>query len=120
MRGSDGQQQERTVEPVRVKVYGLFPRTRRRYLIETAMGGIFALILFAGWWFGWPQLRQRLVHLDLPPLMRVIVAVLDQAPWLLLAAILWKGMEVFLVLRAFARREAQKQVTDPTPPTTTG
>jgi hypothetical protein len=109
-----------TVEPVRVKVYGLFPRTRRRYLIETTLGVFLALLLLAAWWFGWPQLRQRLVHLDLPPRMRVIVAVLDQAPWLLLAAVLWKGMEVYFVLRAFARREAHKQVTGLSPPTTTG
>jgi hypothetical protein len=96
------------VEPERVKVYGLFPRTRRRYLIETAVGAFFALFLLAAWWFGWPRLRPRLVHRELPPLLRVTVAVLDQTPSILLAAVLWKGMEVYFVLRAFARKEAQQ------------
>ena len=108
------------MEPVRIKVYGLFPRTRRRYVIEAAIGAAFALLLFAAWWFGWPQLRQRLVHLDLPPLLRWTVAILDRTPSILLAAALWKGMEVLFVLRSFARKEAAKPVTESTTPTNLG
>jgi hypothetical protein len=104
--------EDRIVEPVRVKVYGLFSRTRRRYLIEAATGAVFGLLLFAAWWLGWPHLRQRLVNLDLPPLLRLIVAVLDRTPWILLGAALWKGMEVLLVLRAFAHKEARIQLTN--------
>src|SRR5215472_4192427 len=78
------------VEPVRVKVYGLFPRTRRRYVLEAVTGAVFGLFLFVAWWRGWPQLRQRLVALELPPLLRGIVAILDQTPRILLAAAVWK------------------------------
>src|SRR6476659_9227716 len=46
-------QEDRPVEPVRVKVYGLFSRTRRRYLIEAVTGAGFGLILFVAWWLGW-------------------------------------------------------------------
>jgi xylose isomerase len=95
---------------VRVKVYGLFPRTRRRYVIEAATGAAFGLFLFVAWWRGWPQLRQRLVALELPPSLRLIVAILDQTPRILLAAAVWKGMEAFVVLRSFARKEADNRI----------
>jgi hypothetical protein len=108
------------VEPVRVKVYGLFPRTRRRYFLEAMIGANFGLLLFVAWWFGWPQLRQRLAQFDLPPLFRLIVAVLDWTPWILLGAAVWKGMEVLLVSRAFARKEASNTIKESTTPTTTG
>jgi hypothetical protein len=99
------------VEPVRVKVYGLFSRTRRRYVIEAATGAVFGLLLFAAWWLGWPHWRQRLVALELPPFLRLIVAILDRTPWILLGAALWKGMEVLIVLRSFAHKEARTQMT---------
>jgi hypothetical protein len=94
------------VEPVRVKVYGLFSRTRRRYLIDAAIGTIFGLFLLVAWWLGWPILRQRLATLTLPPLLQVTVAVLDATPWILLGAAVYKGMEVLLVWRLFARKES--------------
>jgi hypothetical protein len=107
------------VEPVRVKVYGLFSRTRRRYLIEATIGAVFGSALFVAWWLGWSSLRQHLTAHDLPPALRFIVVVLDRAPWILLGAALIKGMEVFLVLRSFARREAlnrQKELSTPPDP----
>jgi hypothetical protein len=107
------------VQPQRVKVYGLFPRTRRRYLIEAASGALFGLALLIAWWLGWPQLRQHLVTRELPPLMQLIVRVLEWAPWILLAAALGKGMEVLFVLRSFARKEALDHKTDSIPPTPT-
>jgi hypothetical protein len=98
------------VEPVRVKVYGLFSRTRRRYAIEAIVGAVFGLLLFLAWWLGWPTLRQRLTAVDLPPLLQWIVRILDRAPWILLAAALCKGMEVLFVLRSFARKEASHRI----------
>ena len=100
------------MEPVRVKVYGLFSRTRRRYVIEAATGAVFGLLLFAAWWLGWPYWRQRLVNLDLPPFLLLTVKVLDRTPWILLGVALWKGMEVLIVLRAFAHQEARTRITN--------
>jgi hypothetical protein len=100
------------VEPVRVKVYGLFSRTRRRYVIEAALGTVFGLILLIAWWLGWPHLRQRLDALELPPFLQLTVAVLDWTPWILLGAVMWKGMEVLIVLRSFARKGARTRITN--------
>jgi len=91
------------VEPATVKVYGLAAKTRRRYLIESALGLGLAAVLFLAWWLGWPWLRQRLQQPELPGAARIIRAVLEQAPWILLGAVLLKGVEMVVVLRCFAR-----------------
>jgi hypothetical protein len=91
-------------------LYGLFSRTRRRYVIEAIMGAVFALFLFVAWWLGWPTLRQRLTAVDLPPVLQWIVRILDFAPWILLGAALCKGMEVLIVLRSFAHKEASHRI----------
>ena len=94
------------MEPVRVKVYGLFALTKRRYLTQAVAGVVFACVILVGWWFGWPPLRDRLTRHELPAAMGLIVAVLNNAPWIVLAAVAFKLIEVFFVLRAFARKES--------------
>jgi hypothetical protein len=101
------------VEPVRIKVYGLFSRTRRRYAIEAIAGAVLGFILLAAWWLGWPFLRQRLMVLELPPLLVLTIAVLDRAPWILLGAALYKGTEVLIVLHSFARKEVSDRSRNP-------
>jgi hypothetical protein len=97
-------------EPVRVKVYGLFALTRRRYLRQAATGLLSLGFLLVAWWLSWPSLRQPLDKLELPPTMSWIVAVLNRVPWILLGAGLYKCIEMWLVLRAYARREAAAAV----------
>ncbi len=93
------------MDPVRVKVYGLFSLTKRRYLGQAAAGAAFALAILAGWWFGWPPLRDRLTRADVPAsaFRDFLVGVLGNVPWIILAALIYKAIEVFFVLRAFAR-----------------
>ena len=95
------------MEPVRVRVYGLFPLTKRRYLGQAVAGVVATLLVFVGWWFAWPPMRDRLTRPGLPPsaIRDVIVAVMNNVPWILLAVLVYKGIEVFFVLRAFARKE---------------
>ena len=99
------------MEPVRVKVYGLFSLTKRRYLAQAVSGVVFAVLIFAGWWFGWPPLRDRLTRAEAPAsaFRDLLVAVLDNVPWILLAVLAYKGIEVFFVLRAFARHTNPKR-----------
>jgi hypothetical protein len=92
------------VEPVRVKVYGLFSLTKRRYVGQAIAGVVFALLILAGWWFGWPPLRDRLTSAPPSALRDFLVAILGNVPWIVLAVLVYKAIEVFFVLRAFARR----------------
>jgi hypothetical protein len=98
------------VEPVRVKVYGLFSRTRRRYLIEAIAGVGSAMVLLIAWYFGWPPMHERLTRPELPPsaYRTLLVAVLNNVPWILMAALAYKMAEVYVVLRILARKEGKK------------
>jgi hypothetical protein len=107
------------MEPVRVKVYGLFWRTRQRYLIDSAVGLACLLALFIGWFPAWPHLKGRIETIErfrvengepgLPTYMQITVAVLDVLPLILTATALFKCLEMFIVLRAFARKEAEQK-----------
>jgi hypothetical protein len=99
------------VEPVRVKVYGLFSLTKRRYVTQAVTGVVFVGLLFAGWCFGWPPLRDRLTQAAAPEsaFRDFLVAVLDNVPWILFAVFVYKAIEVFFVLRAFARHTNPKR-----------
>jgi hypothetical protein len=101
--------------PVRIKVYGLFARTRRRYLIEAAVGGLLLLGALVAWWLGWPELEARLKRL--PPSRGVLMteAVLANAPWIVLAAAVLKSIELIAVLRRFTREETLQRARNPQP-----
>ena len=97
------------MEPVRVKVYGIYSHTRRSYVVQAIFGlGAVAGLLIA-WWFGWQELRQKLTQptVTLPTFMYVTIAVLDKVPWILGAITLIKVFEMWIVLRRFARKEAE-------------
>jgi hypothetical protein len=100
---------------VRVKVYGLFPLTRRRYLWQAAFGGLGLSLLFAVWLAAWPQIAERLPHVRLDPWAAAVVAVVAQTPWILLALALFKAVEMWFVLRLFAVREAEQRKAAPPP-----
>ena len=93
--------------PVRVKVYGLHSLTRRSYLRQAAAGGAILVLLLFAWWAGWPGLRLSFKGRELPPWMRLTVQVLDNVPWILLGAGVFKAFEMWIVLRAFTRRERE-------------
>ena len=98
------------MEPVRVKMYGLFALTKRRYLSQAVTGVVAAVAILVGWYFAWPSMQQRLMRPDLPPsaFRDWIVAILGNVPWIVLAALLYKAMEVCIVLGIFARKQAQQ------------
>ncbi len=105
--------------PVRVKVYGLFPRTRRRYVTEAFVGGLLLLAALVTWWLGWPELAARLKRL---PQVRGVVmteAVLANVPAIVLTAAVLKSIELIVVLRRFTYKQALQNARDsqPQPPT---
>jgi hypothetical protein len=101
------------VEPVRVKMYGLFSLTKRRYLGQAVSGAIGAAIVFGGWFFAWPPMYRTLTQHELPPsfFREMIVVVLSNVPWILLAALVYKAIEVYVVLQIFGRKEASAPKT---------
>ena len=103
------------MEPVRVKVYGLFSLTKRRYVSQAVAGVVGAVVVFVGWFFAWPPMRDRLTRPDLPPssFREMIVAILSNVPWILLAALVFKAVEVYIVLSIFGRKEAAAAAKTP-------
>ena len=96
--------------PVRVKVYGLFARTRRRYLTGAAGGVLLLLAALVTWWLGWAELQARLKRLPQVRGVRMTEAVLANAPWVIFAAAVLKSIELVVVLRR--RPEPAAEVHD--------
>jgi hypothetical protein len=96
------------VQPVRIKVYGLVPMTRRRYLTQLAVAVVLALVLLGLWWFLWPGRRAQLLSNPSPARQRVGAAV-DAVPWVILAVAGAQAVEAWFVLRRFARKEAARE-----------
>jgi hypothetical protein len=102
--------------PVRVKVYGLISLTRRTYLFCVAVGvvGLVALLVLWGLTAGTPTPAEKADNFPLTP----IYLWRNYAPWLLAAAALLEGIEVYVVLKRFRRAEAERRqapAADPTP-----
>jgi hypothetical protein len=107
------------MEPVRVKLYGLFWRTRTRYLIDSGIGLAVLGAMVIGWFSCWPPLKDKLEVIEhhqiqagkppLPPYMQITIAVLNVLPIILGATALYKGMEMYFVLQNFARKEAESK-----------
>ena len=102
------------MEPVRVKVYGLFAWTRRRYFVQSVLDFVSGAAVLLFWLLVWPGMKQNVMRFDPPPThLIVVVAVLDQVPWILLAATAVKVFEMWIVLRRFARKEAEQLAAPP-------
>ena len=96
------------MEPARIKLYGLFWMTKRRYLFQAVVSVLGAVLILAGWYVAWPGLRARLTQPELKESKprTTMVAVMDDVPWILFAALAYEAAEVYLVLRMFARKTA--------------
>jgi rhodanese-related sulfurtransferase len=90
------------VQPVKVKVYGVVPMTRDRYMRQLAFAVLLAVALLALWWFGWPGLRSKMDTLSSTTWVRKMF---DLAPWVIVAALVQQAIESWIVLGLFARKE---------------
>lgn len=104
--------------PVRVKLYGLVPMTRRRYLAQLVVALVLAGVLLLGWWLYWPRVRAKLMPADSPMLERLVVF-WNVAPAVVLSILVLQGIEAWFVLRLFARKEAAARAEVPPPPGST-
>jgi hypothetical protein len=94
-------------EPVRVRLYGLIPMTRGRYLTQAALLVLLAAVVMAAWLILWmPRLTAAR---DASPQLASIQTCLSYLPWALLALVTAQGVETIFVLRAFARKEAGRR-----------
>jgi hypothetical protein len=92
--------------PVRIKLYGLLPMTRRRYVFQLVIGAGLAVGLLAAWWLRWPTLREELRMVRTPTMDRLI-AFWDLVPWVIIAFAAVQAVEAWYVLRLFARKEKE-------------
>ena len=88
--------------PVRIKVYGLIPLTRRGYLLCQAGGVVLLLVLLVLW-------ALFIAPKPMPPQLALPWRlVLENTPLIFLVVVLLEGVETFVVLRRFRRAEAQR------------
>jgi hypothetical protein len=97
-------------EPVKVKLYGLVSRTRRGYLTYSVFE-VLGLVAFVSVWFlRWPIYRKVLLPLDKQPAFgRVYIPIMDAVPWIVLCLIVYKLIELWVVLRRFALKEEEQR-----------
>ena len=88
--------------PVRVKLYGLIPMTRRRYLVQFVVALVLSVGLLVGWWLYWPTVRASLEASRSDMLDRVIWF-WDLAPWVIGGIVVVQMIEAWVVLRQFRR-----------------
>jgi hypothetical protein len=98
------------VEPVRVKLYGLFSMTRRRYMTQLVVAGLLVVALLVVWLVYCLTIRQQARGL---PSLEHVVLLLDLLPWIALGLGALQALEAFVVLRAFARKQAGQPPVEP-------
>lgn len=90
------------MEPVKVKLYGLFAVSRRGYLTQVAV----TVFLLVGLLIVWSYLPPPPAPQKAGAASHVIWPLLDALPWVVLALTVWLVLEAVFVLRRFAQKEA--------------
>jgi hypothetical protein len=103
------------VEPVRVKVYGLIPMTRRGYLTQLAVAALLIVVVLALRWLVWPAKRPDPANVH-EPRLRYVIAFFDNVHWIVAVVAVLLVLEAWLVLRRFARKEAEQASQPPAKP----
>jgi hypothetical protein len=102
------------VDPPRIKLYGLFPLTRRRYVAQVVAALVLAAGLLVGWWFFRESVRQQFEGAALPS-VELFLACWNALPVIVLVLVALQALEAFFVLRLFRRREADRAAEPPAP-----
>ena len=86
--------------PVRVKLYGLIPIARRRYVVQLVVALTLAAGLLLAWWLYWPTVRGSLQE-SRSAVLDGVVRFWDAAPYVILGIVVLQGIEAWIVLRRF-------------------
>jgi hypothetical protein len=86
--------------PVRVKLYGLIPITRRRYVTQLVVALTLAAALLLAWWLYWPTVRGSL-EASRSEVLDGVVRFWDIAPFVILGIVVLQVIEAWVVLRRF-------------------
>ena len=102
------------MDPVRVRLYGMFSRTKRQYVSQQIVA-VLMLIPLAGIWIYWRlQIAPELAGRTFPRHIAMMLSLFDMIPWLVVPLALAIGLETFLVMRIFARKEAAQRAAEAT------
>lgn len=101
------------MEPVRVRLYGIFWVTKRRYILQLILAAVLLAVLVTVS-VRWQEVRPRVIQAEMPWL-NVTVPFLDASPWIILAVTGLQVLEAFYVFRAFARKEREGPTAPPAP-----
>jgi hypothetical protein len=107
--------------PIRVKLYGLFALTKRRYLYQQAVAvGLTLVLLFV--WYRMPG-REAFAPAPgqesprVPADLEWLFWLTDKIPWIVGVLLTAIAAETYVVLRIFARKEVEQQsITPPESP----
>lgn len=100
------------MSPVRIRLYGLFPVTRRRYLLQLAVAGICVVVLLGLHLLFSPAVRSHLLDQRSEASLRFL-AFWQALPWLVAALAGLQLLEALIVLRRF--RDLRTASPDPVP-----
>ena len=86
-------------EPVRVKLYGFYSITKRKYVAQVVVAAVMIAFLFVAWLIFHQSLRDRLLALSVP-VLDTVVKVWDTVPWIVLTLAVLQVIEAYFVFRA--------------------
>ena len=93
--------------PVRVKLYGLIPITRRRYITQFVIALVLSAALLLAWWLYWPRVRLSL-EAARSDALDAIIRFWDFAAYFIIGIAALQAVEAWVVLRQFGRKEAER------------
>jgi hypothetical protein len=100
------------MEPVRIKLYGLFSTTRRGYVRQLLVAGLLCLALLS-FRLSLPPLPAHEELLRNQPSFRIILGFWTHLHWIVLGLMALLAVEALVVFRRFAREEARRQAAAP-------
>ena len=95
------------MEPIRIRLYGMFPLTRKRYVAQLVAALVLAGAVLGAWWFFRESVRQQFGNTEDANALR-FVAFWNVFPLVILAVVGLQLLEAFFVLRLFRRKEAER------------